>query len=271
MSYPLALSLREGTQHAHELAENTIVMQGIFQGVVEREPIRLWLSRLYYIYEAIEVEMARCTSSAAVRIMHFPTLERLPQIEKDLAFYFGENWQEQIQPSPKTIRYVMRIHAIANDSPELLIAHAYVRYMGDLSGGQGLAAMIRSTLNLNDGQGTAFYEFTDLPTVQDRQQFKQRYRDALNSLSLDTAALLQVVHEANIAFKLNQGILKELEPSLKAAIGPSQFDLIAHQNNRPSSTQCPHAAARPLACASRCSGGRRQFPQDKATTACPAR
>ncbi|MEO0757319.1 MAG: biliverdin-producing heme oxygenase [Cyanobacteria bacterium J06648_16] len=236
MRYPLALSLREGTQHAHALAENTVLMKCLFQGVVEREPIRLWLSRLYYIYEALEVEMQRSTHCATVRTMYFPSLERLPQLEKDLAFYFGENWHHLIQPSPKTIRYVMRIHAIANDAPELLIAHAYVRYMGDLSGGQGLKSAIRPALTLPVGEGTAFYEFSDLPTVRDRHMFKHRYRDALNSLSLDKATLLQVVHEANLAFKLNYGLLQELEPAVKAAIGQTRFALIAHQGDLPSST-----------------------------------
>lgn len=31
-------------------------------------------------------------------------------------------------------KYVERIHYIGQNEPELLVAHAYTRYMGDLSG-----------------------------------------------------------------------------------------------------------------------------------------
>jgi len=42
-----------------------------------------------------------------------------------------------------------------------LIAHSYTRYIGDLSGGQILGIAERA-MN-SDGQGTAFYEFKDIP------------------------------------------------------------------------------------------------------------
>lgn len=39
-------------------------------------------------------------------------------------------------PSPCTLEYMNRIRAVGRDAPELLVAHAYTRYLGDLSGGQ---------------------------------------------------------------------------------------------------------------------------------------
>ena len=39
-------------------------------------------------------------------------------------------------PSPRLLDYVNRINQISEEKPELLVAHAYTRYLGDLSGGQ---------------------------------------------------------------------------------------------------------------------------------------
>lgn len=238
MSYPLSRLLRESTQQAHTLAENTLLMKCFMQGVVAKEPLGQWLSRLYYVYDALEAELQGSCSDAVGAVCFFG-LERRPQLEKDLAFYLGDSWCDRIQPSPKTIRYVMRIHAIANDTPELLVAHAYVRYMGDLSGGQGLRAVIRSALNLPLGQGTAFYEFAELPTVRHRQEFKARYRDVLDQIVLQQANRLQLAEEANLAFKLNKNLMQELEPALNAAIGPEQLEQVTHQSRRPAPVAQP--------------------------------
>ncbi|MFN9859333.1 MAG: biliverdin-producing heme oxygenase, partial [Pseudanabaena sp.] len=70
-----------------------------------------------------------------------------------------------------------------NRDPVLLIAHSYTRYMGDLSGGQALKHIVRSALDLPDECGTTFYEFDQLPTLEAKKNFKDRYRQALDSLS----------------------------------------------------------------------------------------
>ena len=74
------------------------------------------------------------------------------------------------------------------------MAHAYTRYLGDLSGGQILKKIAQRAMNLSDGRGLAFYEFNE---VKDEQEFKQNYKKALDSLALDSVLADQIVAEAN--------------------------------------------------------------------------
>jgi heme oxygenase len=105
---------------------------------------------------------------------------------------------------------VERIRAISNEKPELLVAHAYTRYLGDLSGGQILKKIAQRAMNLSDGKGLAFYEFNE---VKDEQEFKQNYKKALDSLALDSILADQIVAEANISFTMNMKMFQELETS----------------------------------------------------------
>lgn len=225
----LALRLREGTKQSHTAAENTAYMKCFLKGIVEREPFRKLLANLYLLYSALEEEMEHHRNHAVVGAMIFSELWRKAKLEEDLAYYYGADWQQQIAPLPAGTRYVARIREIAQQQPALLVAHAYVRYMGDLSGGQSLKKIVRSALNLPADQGTELHEFDQIPTAEARRAFKGQYRDALNALPVDEQLAQQIVDEANLAFQLNADVVHDLEADVKAAIGDHVFDLITRQ------------------------------------------
>jgi len=162
MSQELAQRLREGTKHSRTAAENTAFMKCFLKGIVEREPFRKLLENLYLVYSDLETELQRHREHPAIAPIVFSELDRTANLERDLAFYYGDNWRDQITALPAGQVYVERIHAIANTDPILLIAHAYTRYMGDLSGGQALKNIVRSALNLPPDQGTSLHEFEQL-------------------------------------------------------------------------------------------------------------
>lgn len=243
MSQDLAQRLREGTAHSHTTAENTAFMKCFLKGIVEREPFRKLLANLYYVYSTLEAELERHRNHPVVGPTVFPEVNRTANLEKDLAFYYGDNWREQIAPLPAGKVYVDRILEVSNTDPALLIAHAYTRYMGDLSGGQALKNIIRSALNLPPDQGTGLHTFEQLPTVEAKREYKEKYRDALNSLAIDAATIQRIVDEANYAFQLNRDVVHELEDDVKAAIGVHVFDLLTRQDRPGSTERCPHAAA----------------------------
>ncbi len=236
MSQNLSTRLREGTQHSHTAAENTAFMTCFLKGIVEREPFRKLLANLYLVYSTLEEELERRQNDPVIGRMYFPELNRKANLEKDLAYYYGDNWRDQITPLNAGLVYVNRLREIANTDPALLVAHSYVRYMGDLSGGQSLKNIVRSAMNLPSDQGTALHEFEQISTVEARRAFKERYRQALDSLPVDEATMERIVEEANYAFKLNRDVVHELEPDVKAVIGEHTFDLLTRQD-RPGSTE----------------------------------
>jgi heme oxygenase len=242
MSHDLASRLREGTQKSHTAAENTAYMKCFLKGIVEREPFRKLLANLYFVYSALEEALRSHLDHPGVAPIYFPELNRTSNLERDLAFYYGDNWREQIAPLPAGQVYVDRINEIANADPVLLIAHAYTRYMGDLSGGQALKNIVRSALKLPPDQGTGLHEFEQIPTVEAKREFKEKYRQALNSLPVDDATIQRIVDEANYAFQLNRDVVHELEDDVKAAIGDHVFDLLTRQDIPGATERPPHGS-----------------------------
>ncbi|HBE17803.1 MAG TPA: heme oxygenase [Cyanobacteria bacterium UBA11149] len=240
MSHDLASCLREGTKHSHTAAENTAYMKCFLKGIVEREPFRKLLANLYFVYSTLEEGLEQNQNHPAIAPIYFPELNRKANLERDLEFYYGDNWRAEIAPLPAGEVYVNRLQEIANTNPVLLIAHAYTRYLGDLSGGQALKNIIRSALKLSPDAGTAFYEFEQIPSVEAKRGFKEKYRDALNSLPIDEETIQQIVEEANYAFQLNRDVVHELEDDVKAAIGEHVFDLLTRQDIPGATERPPH-------------------------------
>lgn len=238
----LSAALREKTAHSHTLAENTAFMKCFLKGIVELEPFRKLLANLYYVYSTLEAEIQARLDDPILAAINFPEINRTANLEKDLAYYYGENWRDQITPSPVGLVYVNRIREVANTDPALLVAHSYTRYMGDLSGGQALKHIIRSALKLPADQGTGLHEFEQLPTVEAKRAFKEKYRQTLDGLALDEATIQRVVDEANYAFALNRDVVHELEPDVRAAIGEHVFELLTRQDI-PGATERPHHGA----------------------------
>jgi heme oxygenase len=229
MSSNLAAKLREGTKKAHNMAENTGFIACFLKGTVEKNSYRKLVANLYFVYSAMEEEMHKHQHHPVLSKVFFPELDRKHSLERDLSFYFGPNWREQVAPSPATQEYVARIHEVSATDPELLIAHLYTRYLGDLSGGQILKKIAQNAMNLNDGQGTAFYEFEQIP---DEKVFKNNYRQAMDSLPIDETKADLIVAEANDAFGKNMTMFKELEGNLIKAIGIQVFNLLTRKRNR---------------------------------------
>ncbi|MEG5084486.1 heme oxygenase (biliverdin-producing) [Microcoleus sp. AT8-B4] len=238
----LSTRLREGTIKSHTTAENTAFMKCFIKGIVEREPLRKLFADLYFVYSALETALQSHVNHPIIGTLYFPELNRTENLACDLAFYYGENWREEITASPAGSVYRDRIQTLSKTDPVLLIAHAYTRYMGDLSGGQSLKNVIRSALSLPPDRGTNFYEFSQISTPEARRVFKERYRQTFDEFPVDADTIERIVAEANAAFTLNQDVMHELEADVKAAIGDHTFDLLTRQD-RPGSTEgrSPHA------------------------------
>ncbi|NJM71878.1 MAG: heme oxygenase (biliverdin-producing) [Scytonema sp. RU_4_4] len=229
MSSNLATKLRVGTKKAHTMAENVGFVKCFLKGVVEKNSYRKLVANFYFIYSVMEEEMEKHANHPIVSKINFPQLHREQTLEQDLSYYYGVNWREQIQLSAAGQAYVQRIRELSEKEPELLVAHSYTRYLGDLSGGQILKGIAQTAMNLADGQGTAFYEFDEIP---DEKGFKVKYRQALDELPIDDATGDRIVDEANAAFGMNMKMFQELEGNLIKAIGLMLYNSITRRRTR---------------------------------------
>ncbi|ERN39932.1 heme oxygenase [Rubidibacter lacunae KORDI 51-2] len=236
MTVDLATMLREGTKKSHTMAENVGFVRCFLKGVVEKTSYRKLVGNLYFVYSAMEEEMARHEAHPVVGKLHFPELDRKQSLERDLTFYYGASWREEIALSPAGEAYVQRIRQLSETQPALLVAHSYTRYLGDLSGGQILKGIAQKAMNLAEGQGTAFYEFE---AIEDEKAFKQHYRQTLNDLPVDEQTAEAIVEEANSAFGANMKMFQELEGNLIKAIGIMLFNSLTRRRGRkqPGSTE----------------------------------
>ncbi len=229
MSGNLATQLREGTKKSHTMAENVGFVKCFLKGVVEKTSYRKLVSNLYFVYSAMEEEMEKHREHPILSKIYFPELNRKASLEKDLQYYFGSDWREEISISPAAQAYVDRIRQISAEQPELLVAHSYTRYLGDLSGGQILKKIAQRGMNLSEGQGTAFYEFAD---IDDEKAFKNTYRSAMDNLPVDDETAQEIVDEANAAFGMNMKLFNELEGNLVMAIGQMLFNTLTRRRAR---------------------------------------
>ena len=239
MTVALAAMLKEGTKKSHTMAENTGFVSCFLKGVVEKSSYRKLVTDLYFVYQAMEAEMAKLSDHPVVGPIVFEELNREASLEQDLAYYYGKEWSSQVQPSAPARAYVERLHEVAAKEPELMVGHAYTRYLGDLSGGQILKAIAQKAMNLGDRDGLCFYNFD---AIEDEKAFKAKYRAAMDNLPVDQAMAERIVEEANDAFGMNMNMFKELEGNLVLAIGKTLFGFLTRRQ-RAGSTEGAAAAA----------------------------
>ncbi|EMJ89473.1 heme oxygenase [Leptospira kirschneri str. JB] len=219
----LAVILREGTSEEHKAAESSAFIRCFMKGILEKGTYARHLEAFYYVYESMEEELERNKNNLVLKSIYFPELYRKNALLEDLQFFYGTWKPNDSQPSAATQDYVKRIRKISETQPELLAAHSYVRYLGDLSGGQILKKVAARALNLPEGKGISFYEF---PAIRDINGFKQNYRAALDSLPIDDSEKQSILAESKQVFLLNQGIFSELEQDLISAIGKETYDSV---------------------------------------------
>ncbi|KAM5336436.1 heme oxygenase 1 isoform 1-T2 [Glossophaga mutica] len=232
MSQDLSELLKEATKEVHTQAENVEFMRNFQKGQVTQEGFKLVMASLYHVYKALEEEIERNKENPVYAPLYFPEeLHRRAALEQDMAFWYGPHWQEAVPYTQATKRYVRRLQEVGRREPELLVAHTYTRYLGDLSGGQVLKKIAQKALDLpSSGEGLAFFTF---PNIASATKFKQLYRSRMNSLEMTPEVRQRVIEEAKTSFLLNIQLFEELQELLTGKA----------EDQSPSQAQGPHQRA----------------------------
>jgi len=202
---PLSLQLREGTRAAHDRAETVSFITDLMGGRLSRAAYADLAAQQYGIYVALEQASAGFAADSRGAGIVFPELTRTPSIEADLAFLYGPTWREAIDVLPVAEQYAQRIREVG-DNLARYAAHAYTRYLGDLSGGQAIKRLVQRHYGLGE-EGVSFYTFDRVPKAK---PFKDLYRERLDALELSDEEIADAVAEAGVAFDLAARLFQAL-------------------------------------------------------------
>lgn len=203
MKNGLAARLRAETSALHTAAERSPFMAELLAGRLDRPAYAALLSNLLLLYQVLESALMRHAGHPAIAPLGCAALARTSALCEDLASLAG--LASIALPQAAADRYVARLRELEATRPESLVAHAYVRYLGDLSGGQMLRRVVARSPRLGASVGTAFYDFGDASTVA---AHARRFRDGLDRAPIvDVDA---VVAEAKLAFEWHRVLFDQL-------------------------------------------------------------
>ncbi|KAJ7867974.1 hypothetical protein B0H13DRAFT_2064844 [Mycena leptocephala] len=227
LSQPLSDVLREGTKKAHEEVEVSPAAATMLRGELDKEEYVRFLMMLWHIYNTFERGLERHQNHPVLEPTYNPTLlARAPPLSADIAHLLGvreADWKSHrihlqlmaAQP-PALTSYVARIQSISDSpDPSPLLAHAYVRYLGDLSGGQTIQRALAKAYGLKmGGAGLSFYAFKELrsskqATQGEMKRIKEWFRAGMNKGAGDNVEVkAAVMDEASRVFEYTGEIFK---------------------------------------------------------------
>lgn len=171
-------NLKELTWEHHKNAERQAFVKELMSGAISKERYATFLFNLHPQYNLLEV---------FAMVHGLIDLRRAPAIHEDYQeLWTDTNNQPPLLPVVKS--YMDHIISIQDDADKLM-AHLYVRHMGDLSGGQMISKKVPGAGRL--------YKF-DQPV----DMLKERIRTRLNDTMAD---------EAKIAFDFATEMFKQMD------------------------------------------------------------
>ena len=175
------MSLKDLTWEHHKNAERQAFVKEMFGGNITNERYAMYLWNQFPQYDVLE----------AIAMSHgllndIPEVRRAPAIMED----FEELWTGDTPPMtlPVVNDYLKHLQSISADKDKVM-AHLYVRHMGDLSGGQMIAKRV-------PGNGK-YYQFEgEVDTI------KEKIRTKLDDSMAD---------EAKVCFDFATQLFKEMD------------------------------------------------------------
>jgi len=228
MTLRLAERLRLATREAHVDLERRPFVQRLMAGRLGPGGYGALLHNLLPLYQALEDGLRAHAANPAVAAVWHEGLARAPALAQDLHALQGSPTPDQAQLVPAAQAYAGHLRQLALQAPRLLCAHAYVRYLGDLSGGQMLRRQVARGLGRSDGVGLAFYEFGDAAQVrtlaQDLRAGLDRLggadaADAADAADVADVADAALVDEACTAFARHGLLFDELQARHPGPVG----------------------------------------------------
>ncbi len=187
---------------AHHRAEGMTFSRSLLQGQASPRQLAALLRALvpaYRLIEALGPELAAGLGSDAIP---WEALSRSEALRQDVACLAV---LPATPASPAAAEWLGRLQTLARQAPHRFLAHVYVRYGGDLSGGQQLGEQARRILAAHGLPDLRFWHFP-----RDCAALKQDFHQGFEQLRLSEAEEQELLEEAVLAFGATQRLLAEL-------------------------------------------------------------
>lgn len=216
MTEPFSARLKASTATIHDEVEHTTFMVDLMEGRLHVRAYSLLLEQYALIYAALEAKTREFADSPLVAPFHDSALFRTQRIDNDLeklgttaACQHGDAAPLVFGDSGSTVTasaeaYADHLNRLTR--PEQLIAHHYTRYLGDLSGGQAIGALMGRHYSV-PADALTMWDFTE---VGKTKPYKDAYRSRLDEIGANGGDEQLVIDETMTAFILNGGLLAEL-------------------------------------------------------------
>ena len=211
---PRVRQLHSRIGKAHHQAEGMAFSRSLLEGRATPLQLAALLRALTPAYALLDQQVRELAPALGATASPWAALARSAALEHDLTRLAA---LPATPLSPAATHWLEQLHHLAAEAPHRLMAHAYVRYGGDLSGGQQLALQANAILAAHGLPALSFWVFEEpIPDL------KQALHDAFEQLQLTPDQQEDLLAEAVAAFHATQRLLAELDglAELDALAGP---------------------------------------------------
>lgn len=208
MTEPFSARLKASTATIHDEVEHTNFMVDLMEGRLDAHADALLLKQYALIYAALEAKSRDFAEDPIFTPFYDANLFRYERIISDLQELTNSNQfrldEVDLPVTRSAEAYAEHLSGLAG--PEQLIAHHYTRYLGDLSGGQAIGALMGRHYAI-PASALTIWDFTQLGKTK---PYKDAYRLRLNDIASTGGDEQTVIDETMTAFRLNGELLSEL-------------------------------------------------------------
>ncbi len=206
-----AARLAQATSASHVEAERSGVIADLLRGRGSVASYAALLHNLLPAYQALESGLERHRGSALLAPFARPEVYRSAAIIADLAI-LGHDPATALLPEGRA--YAAAVVRAGEGDGVLLVAHAYTRTLGDLSGGQIVQKLLsRSLGDIADRLG-----FGDFPLIADLAACKSDYRAALAHFGSSISDMQPLLDEAVAAFGHNIAVSRAVSAQFSVSV-----------------------------------------------------
>lgn len=205
----LITKIRKNTGALHSAAEHTGIIKRIVDGNASVDSYAEYLFNLSAMYKAIEDTIESNIDNSIVKEFSTKELYRYELIEKDLE-YFLKDKENKFELCASTVAFIEKVKEIDNTNPELIIAHAYTRFIADLFGGRMFVDLLSDKYKV-PVEGLNYYKCDQ---IKDIRSYVMNYAMKISNMNLSEELETKLIDEVSNAYIYNLAISCELETKL---------------------------------------------------------